>query len=270
MVDSSELKKFTEANRKAWNEVMPRHQKAAKEKWDHAFMQSGYVCLDEVEIKLLKEMGIKGKDVTHLCCNNGVELLSLKNMGANNCVGFDISDEAIREAAARAELSNIDCQFIRSDVYDIEDEYKNLFDVIYFSAGGLGWLPDLRFIFAKASELLRSTGWVFIHEIHPFSEMLPFDDDEGENHLRIIEPYFKEEPYVDYGNLDYVGQTTYTSKIPQYWFVHTLSDIMMSLIDNQILIYHFTEYGKDISAGHQRIEQSNAGIPLSYILIGRK
>ncbi len=264
------LKKYTEANRDAWNEVMPRHQKAARERWDNAFMQPGFVCMGDIELTLLRQMGIKGKAVAHLCCNNGIELLSLKNLGASESIGFDISDLAIQEARERAERCQIDCQYVRSDVYEIGPEYENRFDVVYISAGALGWMPDLGLFFAKAAALLRGNGQIFIHEIHPFSEMMPFDDAEGADPLRIVEPYFRAEPYVDYGGLDYVGGSQYASTKAQYWFVHKLSDILMGLVVNQISIEHFSEYETDISAGHKRIEQARAGIPLSYILIGRK
>jgi len=264
------LKKYTEANREAWNEVMPRHQRAAKEKWDNAFTQPGYVCLGDTERDLLRQVGIKGKAVAHLGCNNGIELLSLKNMGAGECVGFDISDVAIQEARERAEKCHIDCQYVRADVYEIGPEYEGRFDLVYITSGGLGWLPDITLFFTKAAALLRDKGRIFIHEIHPFSEMLPFDDAEGDDILRIVEPYFKDEPYVDYGDLDYVGGEQYTSTRPQYWFVHKLSDILMGLIENQMAIEHFSEYKTDISAVHKRIEEAQAGIPLSYILVGRK
>jgi hypothetical protein len=46
-----EIKKITEANRDAWNEVMPRHRKAAGERWDKAFMQPGFVCMRERELQ---------------------------------------------------------------------------------------------------------------------------------------------------------------------------------------------------------------------------
>lgn len=117
------FKNYTQANREAWNEVMPRHQEAARAKWDNAFMRPGFVCMDEVELDLLRKMGIKDKAVTHLCCNNGVELLSLKNLGAGMCIGFDISDVAIQEARVRAQRCRIDCQFVRTDVYEITAEY---------------------------------------------------------------------------------------------------------------------------------------------------
>jgi ubiquinone/menaquinone biosynthesis C-methylase UbiE len=266
----SNFKKFTEANRAAWNEVTPKHQIAAKEKWDRAFMQPGYVVLDVEEVGLLKQLGIEGKAVGHLCCNNGIELLSIKNLGAGECVGFDIADSVIQEARERAAMSQIDCQFVRSDVYEIGPEYDNRFDVVYISSGGMGWLPDLKRFFAKVASLLKGKGWVFIHEIHPVSEMLPFDNAEEENVLQIIEPYFKADPYIEYGGLDYVGGERYDSDKPQYWFVHKISDILMGLIENQIQIEHFAESEKDISAGHQRVEQAQAGVPLSYILIGKR
>ena len=273
----SELKQYTEANREAWNEVMPLHTAAAGEKWDRAFSQPGFVCLSERELALLQQIGIAGKNVAHLCCNNGVELLSLKNLDAGECVGFDISDLAIQEARARAERCRIDCRYVCADVYEIPPSYDGRFDLVYMTAGALGWLPDLQRFFARAAALLRGGGHIFIHEIHPFAEMLPFDDapdgapsgaSEGEL-LRIIEPYFKADPYVDYGGLDYVGKSEYASAKPQYWFVHTLSAILMGFVANGIALAHFSEYPIDISAGHQRLEALGAGIPLSYMLIGR-
>lgn len=91
------LKKYTESKKAAWNEVMPLHQKAAKERWDNYFMQPGFVCLDENERGHLTRIGIKGRSVAHLCCNNGIELLSIKNLGAGDCFGFDISNKPTLE-----------------------------------------------------------------------------------------------------------------------------------------------------------------------------
>jgi len=95
MAREDDLERFTDANRAAWNEVMPPHRRAAQRKWDAAFSQPGYVCLDPAEQALLKKVGTAGRSVAHLCCNNGIKLLSLKNMGAGRCVRFCISDEAI-------------------------------------------------------------------------------------------------------------------------------------------------------------------------------
>ena len=134
----SEIKRATESNRAAWNEVMPLHQRAAKEKLDKLFSQEGSVRLDDIEIEMLKKIGLKGKNVAHLCCNNGTELMSLKNLGAAECVGFDISDLAIQEGSERARKSRINCQFVQTDVYEIDEIYNGRFDIVYISAGCLG------------------------------------------------------------------------------------------------------------------------------------
>ncbi len=264
---SDELKKYTESNRDAWNEVMPRHRRASAAKWDDFFARPGAVCFDDVELEPLRRVGVEGRAVAHLCCNNGVELLSLKNMGAGECVGFDICDEAVAEARERAARCRIDCRFVRSNVYEIDNSYSGRFDLVYVSAGCLGWMPDIGRFLAKAAALLRAGGRVFIREIHPVSEMLPFDDDDTSDVLRIAGPYFKKEPYVEKGGLDYVGRTEYEGDATQYWFVHTISDIMTGLIGNGLTIELFREYATDVSAGHARVEAANAGIPLSYILV---
>jgi SAM-dependent methyltransferase len=269
-MDKSELKRYTESNRAAWNEVMPYHQRVAKEKWDRLFSQPGYACLPANEIELLQNYGIDGKSVAHLCCNNGVELLSLKNLGAAECFGFDICDTAIEEAAERARGIGIDCQFVRSDVYEIGAEYEARFDMVYITVGCFGWLPDLKLFFARAAALLRKNGMVFIHEIHPFAELLPSGSDAGAGSLHIVEPYFKKEPYLDQGCLDYLGNVDYPSITTQCWFMHTLSEIMMGMVENGIAIEKFVEFDRAVSPQHDPIQAQNAGIPLSYILVGRK
>lgn len=268
--DRADLKKITAANREAWDEVMPLHRRAAGEKWDRAFAEPGFSCLRENERDLFVELGIRGAAVAHLSCNNGIELLSIRNLGAGECVGFDISQPAIREARERAAKVGIDCRFVRTDVYEIDSEFEDRFDLAYFSSGALGWLPDLKLLFARVARMLRDGGRVFIHEIHPVSEMLPWDGEGHEDPLRIVEPYFRTEPHVEYGGLDYVGGAEYESDKPQYWFVHKLSDIIMALVENGIAVERFVEYEADISAGHRCVEEAKAGVPLSYVLIGRK
>lgn len=262
------LDKYTEANRRAWNEAMPYHRRAAKEKWDRLFAQAGYSHLAERELAEWRRFGIAGKAVAHLCCNNGVELLSLKNLGAGRCAGFDISDEAVAEAQERADRCNIDCRFIRTDVYQIGAEWNGQFDVVYITAGALAWLPDLAGLMSVAARLLREDGRVLIHEIHPFAGTLPSDDLTEQNPLTINDPYFRAEPRVWYGDLDYVGGTHYESDLPQYEFAHPLSELIMALVENGFAVERFLEFEKDISAGHQR--QQDKGLPLSYILVGKR
>lgn len=270
MTEDWAICRYARANRAAWNEVMPLHQRAASARLDAAFLQAGHLALAEDALRALDRIGVKEKDVAHLCCNNGVELLSIKNLGAARCVGFDISDVAIAEAQRRAALTGIDCDYLRCDVYEIPEAYYGAFDLVYVSAGALGWLPDLARFFARAAALLRAGGQILIHEIHPVSEMLPFDDQQEADPLRIIEPYLKIEPYVEYGGLDYVGGTEHVSTLPQYWFVHTLGIIVTALVQAGLTILSLEEHPRDVSAGHRRQEQAGIAIPLSYVLLAAR
>ena len=263
------LKQYTEANRLAWNEAMTYHQKANGEKWDELFGQPGYSVFNPKERDLLETVGVKGKRIIHLCCNNGVELLSLKNMGADRCLGVDISDTAVEEAQTRAKHLGLDVEYLRSDVFDLGSDLENAFDMVYISIGCLGWLPDIRRFMQLISDLLVEGGSLFIYEQHPFSEMLPGDHQPEVNARTLVEPYFKDEPYEDTDGIDYVGGTSYESK-PQYWFVWTLSHILTAIIDAGLRLKHFSEHPEDISTMHQRTQALNAGIPLSYFLIASK
>lgn len=66
-----------------------------------------------------------------------------------------------------------------------------------------------------------------------------------------------------------LGKTTYESK-SMYWFVWTLSDVVMSVIDSGLSLQFLGEYSKDISANHSRNEKAGVEIPLSYILVANK
>jgi len=262
------LKEYTEKNRLAWNAAMPYHQKVKKTEWDTFFRQPGYIIQQEPELTKLIEVGIAGKAVIHLCCNNGRELMSLKNMGADYCLGVDISDEAIAEAIQRAQDCNIEVDYLRSDVYDITSKFDGKFDLVYMTIGGLCWLPDLNGFFAIVSRLLKPQGIFFIYDSHPFSIMLPWEKSE-DSRIEIAHPYFETEACEYEESLDYYGWVDYKAPV-HYEFTHTISDIVMGLLENNINIIFFGEYEKDISCGFEWLEPLNLKIPLSYILIGNK
>lgn len=263
------IQSFTQSNREAWNQIMPIHQQAHSSKLDEAFKNSSYSVIESPELEEWQKLGFKGKDIAHLCCNNGIELMSLKNMGAGRCVGFDISDLAIEEAKARSALTNNGSEYVCSDVFEISSEYNSSFDVVYITSGALGWIPDINAFFAKVKNLLKPNGTIFIYEIHPVTEMLPNDSHEGIPALEIVEPYFKEEPYEETMGLDYVGKSD-TATTTQYWFVWTVSDLMMAIINQGYNISRFIEYSHDISEIHGRIEASGIEIPMSMILVAKR
>jgi hypothetical protein len=101
----SQQRAFTDANREAWDEAAPVHGKINQARLLEAFARPGYNTLDAHCLDRLNEIGVRGKSIAHVCCNNGRELLSLKNLGAGHCVGFDASAAFIEQARELAMVS---------------------------------------------------------------------------------------------------------------------------------------------------------------------
>jgi len=258
---------YCQLNRKAWNAAIPQHKKAMDDKWDRIFSDPDLIFQKSVELEELQRIGVKGINIAHLSCNNGVELMSLKRMGAGRCVGFDISDTAVEEAKIRSDKFNIDCEFIRINVLDIPESYYNSFDLVYITVGALVWIPDLSAYFRKASKLLNKGGKLFIYEHHPFASIFTFD--ETKDPLTVADHYFKEgvEKWTD--GLDYYAGSDYDSP-PTYEFPYTVSKLINSILSNGFELELFEEYHKDIGACFKRLEMSGKKLPLSYILVAGK
>ncbi|MDN4524088.1 class I SAM-dependent methyltransferase [Fictibacillus fluitans] len=257
-----DLKDYTEANRRSWNEVAKLHH-AAKEEHKKKFQLEGYSVLDALVTGKLKQYDIEGKEIAHLCCNDGMETLSLANLGTAACTGFDISDRAIEEAQRLADATGIRCEFVRTDVYDIPIEYDGQFDLVYMSAGSLIWFPDLTLLFQKVKRLLRGKGVLFIYDIHPVLFML--DEKDKKHPLSIRYSYFLNEPRKYTEGLDYINNVTYESE-PYYVFDPTLSEIITAVIKSGLQLQQFEEFDHDISALYEHLDHEEIRLPKSYIL----
>ena len=264
-------KKITEANRLAWNQVTPVHQKARKVDLKKEFETPGYSTLDDLITEKLKSVGLDGKDVAQLGCNNGRETISLVNLGARSAVGFDISDEAIAEANELAAIAKVDCRFVRTDVYDIGEEYHNRFDLIFISVGALSWLPDLDHFFVIVSSLLKPGGSLVMYEMHPILYIFGTEDDEGYDPNepdKIMYSYFRTEPWVDETGIDYIGGSRYESA-PSYSYTQKISDIINAVLRSGIILDEFLEFPHDISEPFRDLEKVG-NMPLCFILRGTK
>lgn len=271
MAKYPDLKKYTEANRLAWNEVTPVHRKARKKDYRKEFKKKGYSTLDDLITSKLKDIPIAGKDIAQVCCNNGSETLSIASLGTKSAVGFDISDEAIKEARDLAEISGLNCSFIRTDTYDIGEEYYNRFDMIYISIGALAWMPDLDCLFKVISKMLKTDGTLVIYESHPFLYVFADegeDDFDPDNPAKIAYSYFKEDPWVNDDGIDYIGKSQYKSKV-NYCFTYKVSDVINAVIKSGIRLIEFNEYSHNISSEYERLAETG-NLPFCYIMIGKK
>ena len=258
---------YVAANRLAWNEVAPRHAASNFADLTAAFARPGYSCLDAVATGILSDIGVAGKAVAHLCCNNGRELLSVKNMRADRCVGFDVSDAFIAQARALAEAGNLDCTFVRTNVYDIGLEFDAAFGLVLFPVGGITWMPDLAGCLRVAARLLRPGGALFIYDMHPVLEM--FDADATDSPLSPRYSYFQTAPFVETDGLDYYSREGYDAQ-PAYSFLHTLSDVFTACLRQGLTIDAFTEYDHDIGTLFGHFLSGTVTPPMSYTLVCRK
>jgi len=190
-----DTRKITEANREAWEEAAPRHAVQNQARLVASFRDPAFTLLEDIEIVRLHAIGVEGKDVAQICCNNGRELICVKRMGAARCVGFDGAQGFVDQARELAEAADADVEFVCTNIYDIDPTYQNGFDIVFITIGVISWMPDLQGFFKVIADLLRPGGVLFIHEHHPFLEMMKTGgpDDPVEFELS----YFDKTPYVE-------------------------------------------------------------------------
>ena len=260
---------YTEANRAAWNEAAPIHALRSFETLKQGFSAPGYSSLHRpFEVDRLRALNLQGKSVIQLCCNNGRELLSVRNLfAAGHCLGVDISDEFVNQARALNEAAKLNVEFLRANVFELPEQLLGQFDLVYITVGAFGWMPDCAEFTALISSLLRSGGQVFIYEMHPMLDA--FDETDNREPLAFRRPYAQTEPNVLSHGLDYLGNDTYKSRA-MYWFHHKTSDIIGGLLRSGITITAFDEFDHDISNVFAHLERLTARPPLSYILQGVK
>ncbi len=276
-----------ESNRTAWNEALEYHQKARGNSLQSGFSKPDFTTFerdcDAVLIKKLDEIGLCGKTIAQMPCNNGRELLSLMRFGAKEAVGFDISDSAIEEARRLAAISGLNARFERVNILDLarsEDHeqrespdlgglnvqnYDNCFDFIYVSEGSLQWFPDLDAYFSVIRRVLKQNGTLLVFEMHPFAYFFENGFESERPDFETLTPYFEKGPYHYENGLDYIGGERYETK-DGYWFMHTLSDILNAMLRNGIALQSFEEYNLEMA--NNAATKLMDKFPLSYILTG--
>ena len=256
--------KVSATNRAAWNEAAPIHAEMHFDRLLDGFNCPGFSCIQGIKQDAVLAHGIEGKAVVQPCCNNGRDLLSIKNLGASRCVGFDISDEFIEQGRRLAEADGIDCELVQADVYEIPTDYNGQFDIAYITAGSLRPLPDVNAFFATVARLMRAGAWMFVQEMHPILDMYSMETSRRPRRIRYS--YFHPEPFRLADGLDYYRARSYRAK-PRYSFHHKLSDIIQACVSNGLRIETFQERDNDVSGGtFGRLQRRGKRLPLSYTL----
>ena len=251
---------YTEANRKMWNLTAGIHYKSYVEGLMTMIADPAYSTLDAVEKEVFNRIGLAGKDVVQLACNNGRELISLKRAGARRCLGIDISDQFLDQGRRLAEAAGEEVEFQQADLMKLGTAHDGQFDLVYITIGALGWLPDLEALLELITRLLRPGGCLFIYEMHPILNMFKSGDS-----LELAHSYFETQPYYEESGEDYMDPESVV-RAGSYWFHHKLSDVIGGCLRHGLRITFFEEYPHDISMVFHRMEQVSARPPLCYAL----
>jgi SAM-dependent methyltransferase len=261
------MDKYINGNREAWNMASQYHFKAMGDKWLEAFKTPGHTSFDKIEHSLYSRLPFKGKSVFQAPSSNGLEILSFMNMGASKGVGFDISDENILFSEKLKQVSGIQAEFIRTDVYDIPEKFNDQFDIGIITVGSIIWMPDLKGYFDIYKRLLKKNGIIFIYEMHPLTTVYPYTfKGKYDMDMDFENSYFTKDVLISHDSLDYFGHEEYQSP-PQYNFQYPISDVIQTLMDLEFTLKEFKEYPYDLGGGHVYLEDK---IPLSYHLWATK
>ncbi|MGE8068393.1 class I SAM-dependent methyltransferase [Pseudomonas sp. NPDC089569] len=256
------------SNRQAWNDSARHHKDTAE--WQtlrNAVIHAGFSCLDQTLTAVLNEVGVQGRDVVQLGCNNGRESLSLFALGTRHVVGVDQSSAFLEQARELASRSPHAAEFIEADIHHLPRELHDRFDVALVTIGVLGWMPDIAEFFRHAAQTLKPGGALVVYETHPFLEMF---DPESADPYALATSYFRREPFVQNEPIVYEGKVE-QQVASSYWFVHPLCSIFSGAIAAGLDIRHFKEYPhSNREQVYDRYEGQEAQLPLCFTWVAVK
>jgi len=220
-------------NKKLWNELTLVH-KEESDLYSIAKFKSGENSLKKIE---LKELGdISGKSILHLQCHFGLDTLSMARMGAM-VWGVDFSEESIRLAKKLSDDLKINANFICSDVYKASKVIDKKFDIIFTSYGVLIWLPDLDKWAKMIYDLLKSGGFFYIVEGHPFSMILKSKGSK----VYVDKSYFNPKTNKGEKERDYANKKR-VLKNKAYTWSHGLGEVITALTSAGLKIDYLHEF----------------------------
>ena len=193
-------------------------------------------------------------------------------MGAN-VTATDFSNVALDLARSQNELCGTDVHFIETNTYDIDRNVSGEFDIIFMSYGVKCWLPDLHRVVEILNSKLKKGGKVIVAEFHPMLYTFDWDDVSLSYAYNNVKMYDEDitGTYADGGD---------GLKLKQYFWQHSLEEIMMPYVNQGMRMVHFKEHyysPYDIFGEHKTSENGKIvfgnfpyAIPHVYTLVFQK
>lgn len=262
MANSKEY--YTKRTIASWDEAAPIHESINSSLREDVRKRS-FNNLNPDFSALVDAYGVCNKSVVQVCCNNGIDLLSIKNKGAGRCLGIDGSRAFIEQATSLAKIAGqTDIEFCCSDIYDLPNKYQSSFEVAIITVGVLAWMPDIYRFMEVCSSLLVPGGNLLMEELHPILGMYK----EGDPSF-IDFSYFNTGPFRDTNGLDYFTYKKYDAK-ENFSFQHSLADIFMSAIASNLQLEHVNELSYNVGNFCADLEFADNNPPLGINLGWRK
>jgi ubiquinone/menaquinone biosynthesis C-methylase UbiE len=263
------MKDIHEKNRHAWEEAYDNASPGFLERTERMLKTNPRGLFSKELDEALQALAAPGKTLGQFCSNNGRETMAALAYGFSRAVGFDITRNMTDAANRMANDLGLEASFVQTDILELEG-YGHAFDVLLVTVGALTWFKDLDAFFAVASRVVKPGGTVLIEEVHPLSNMLAIEGEEGydsESPRKIVHSYFKDDPWVEEDGMGYMTGQSGISK-PFVSYSHTFSEILNGLSKNGFALEHLTE--TDIDSAGMFETLSGKGYPLTYVLVSKR
>lgn len=225
------MEDYFKVNQSLWDQKTPVHLKS--EMYDLEGFKKGGSSLSQIELEGLGD--VKGKSILHLQCHFGQDSLCWSRLGAK-VTGIDLSPKAIETAKNLNQELGLDAEFIQSNVYDLPQNLKGKFDIVFTSYGTICWLPDLKKWASIINSFLVDGGIFYIADFHPIMHMLNWDTGKIEYH------YFNTgKPYEEIVEGTYADKES-KIKHKEYFWNHSLTQSMSPLLAEGLMLEAFKEF----------------------------
>ena len=211
---------------------------------------------------------IRGQRVCHLQCHIGDGSFGLAQLGAAEVVGVDFSTRSIDVARMRAERLGLTdrVRFVHAAVEEAAAVLGASFDGVYTTWGVLAWLPDIRTWAENVSGLLKSRGWLYLADTHPYAAAVRWAS----------YPYGGNPPVYDDTHGDYTDAHA-TFEHPESWQCnHGLGEIVTALTDvgmglewlheHPDVAWHMGDPERLVERSDRMWEEPGSTLPLSFSL----
>ena len=260
---------YIAGNKEAWEEAFENRDGAWGSDIVERIKNERLPFFEKDMAAVLEKRRLEGKTIGQFCSNNGRELLSLMQSGAQEGIGFDIAENQVKFANKTAKILGHNCRFIAANILDIGKEYYDRFDLIIITIGALCWFKDLGAFFDKVYRCLKKGGCVIINEQHPLTNMFAVSGEDNykkELPADLVNSYFHKE-WKDNDGMYYMTKKSYKSKTFTD-YTHPFAEIVGAICGSGLNISSLREFEYDISGMFGGLD--HRGIPLSYILEAKK